>query len=593
MIQRLLKHVHALFFLLKDQLTPRQFLLVSSVIVGLSSAFAAIVLKSFAHSVYSFATSLNHRLHFEYLWLILPVIGIVLTVAIVKNVLGGQLEKGSWRIIYAITRQNSHLPRKQLFAQIITSSITVGFGGSAGLESPVTVTGAAFGSNYAKTYRFTSKERTLLLACGVAAGIAAAFNAPIAGVLFTMEVLLADMGITAFIPLMMAAASGTILSKILLPGSIVFNFKTLTEFQLTNVPFYMVLGAITGFIAVYHSRMFHRIEHWLEKLQFGVYQKAILGSVMLSILILLFPPLFGEGYASVKTLAGAHPLDLLDREGFPFVATPIVLLAFVGLVILIKSIAVGLTLGSGGNGGNFAPALFVGSYTGFAFSYGLNLTGIFATLPVTNFTMIGMAGVLSGLFHAPLTAIFLIAEITGGYELFIPLMIVSSISFAISKRFLVHSLDNEKLAAFGHVVRADKDKHILSSIPKRAVFEETVVVLTVYNTVKDLFEVIKDHPQPLYPIVDEEKFVGIIYNDSMTDLIHSYTTTPNETLDHFMEPIRYKCSPDDTFEQVMNQFESSNLYHLPVVEHGEIVGYYSKTRLLEVYRKKMMDGIVE
>ncbi|AEA42391.1 chloride channel protein [Fluviicola taffensis] len=594
MLSRFLRKLNGGIFFLRNSLTPRQFLLLSSVIVGLSSALAVIVLKSFAHMVLIFAKELNQQLHFKYVDFILPVFGIVLTIFITRKLLNGKLEKGTWRIIYAINKKSSIMPRKQMYAQVITSSVTVGFGGSAGLESPVTITGAAFGSNYARVYKLSTKERTLLLACGVAAGIAAAFNAPIAGVLFTMEVLLADVGITAFIPLMLASASGALLSAAVLNESILLSFKNMAVFELQNVPFYIVLGVLTGFIAVYHNRVFNRIETWMEHWKMKAYQKGIVGALLLSTLIFIFPSLFGEGYDSIRSLSTEKVFDLLDGTLFESFKQSWFPLVFIGAVVFLKAIATGLTLGSGGNGGNFAPSLFVGSYTGFAFAYGWNLAGIGFALPITNFTMVGMAGLLSGLFHAPLTAIFLIAEITGGYGLMIPLMIVSSISFAISKRYLNHSMDIVKLADEGHVVRADKDRHILSSIDPADILEETLVVLNPTDTVSTLFLTIQYSHQALIPIVsDSGMLLGMIYLDDLPTILPVYSSEPNTPLELVMEPIRYSLNPRNTLEQVMEMFERSKLNYLPVIDNDQVLGYYSKSRLLEAYRKKIMDSMVE
>jgi chloride channel protein, CIC family len=595
MLSGLMRFFHGGIFWIRNRITPRQFLLLSSVFVGISAALAVILLKTFAHQVYLFASDLNQRLHFQYVNFILPVIGIVLTVFIVKRVLKGNLEKGTWRIIYAITKRSSILPRAQMYAQIITSSITVGFGGSAGLESPVTITGAAFGSNYARQYRLSAKERTLLLACGVAAGIAAAFNAPIAGVLFTMEVLLADVGISAFIPLMLSAATGALVSNVLLNDKILLSLKGQLAFDYSNIPWYILLGVLTGFIAVYHSRMFVRIEHFFEQLRWGKYQKAIAGALLLSVLILLFPCLFGEGYESMKMLSTKHPEQLLSDTFFSKIPKQeLLLLVFVGVVVFLKSIATGITLGSGGNGGNFAPSLFVGGYTGFAFAYGLNLTSWFDKIPVTNFTMVGMAGMLSGLFHAPLTAMFLIAEITGGYNLMIPLMIVSSISFAISKRFVPHSMDTQKLAEDGHVMRADKDRHVLSTIDQQAVLEEMVVVLHPSDTIGTLFSTIQTTRQALFPIVnDRGSLLGMIYLNDLPDLLHIHASDPDTLLESFMEPIIFYAGPDDPMERVMDLFDQSGLSYLPLIYQDQVLGYYSKTRLLDAYRKKVVESIVE
>lgn len=587
-----LRTLHLGIFFLRNTLTPRQFLLLSSVFVGLSSALAVVVLKTFAHFVFTFAQRFNSQFHFQYFDVILPILGIVLTVWITRRILGGKLEKGTWRIIYAINKRASIMPRVQMYAQVLTSAVTVGLGGSAGLESPVTITGAAFGSNYARTYLLTAKERTLLLACGVAAGIAAAFNAPIAGVLFTLEVLLADVGITAFIPLMLAAASGALLSAAILNESILLSFKSMALFELKNVPFYLLLGIATGFMSVYHSRVFNTIEHWFERKKWGVYQKAFFGAILLTGLIVIFPSLFGEGYESIRILSKEKIETILDNSLFHKVKDPWFLLLFLGLIIFAKAIATGLTLGAGGNGGNFAPSLFVGSYTGFVFAYGWNLTGLVA-LPISNFTMVGMAGLLSGLFHAPLTSIFLIAEITGGYELMIPLMIVSSISFAISKRYLNHSMDIVKLAKEGHVVRADKDRHILSSIEIQDLVDEAPITLSNLTTMKELFQIFQDSSQAIFPVLSENKLVGFVYIEDLPEIIAQYHNHPDQTVELIMEPLRYAVSTRHTAEEIMELFERSKMGVLPIINNDSLVGYYTKARILEAYRRKIMDNMVE
>ncbi len=336
-----------------------------------------------------------------------------------------------------------------------------------------------------------------------------------------------------------------------------------------------------------------------ESISIGLPEKrtvitGISGALLLSLLIFIFPSLFGEGYDSIRSLSAEKVSDLLDGTLFESFKQSWFPLLFIGAVIFMKAIATGLTLGSGGNGGNFAPSLFVGSYTGFAFAYGWNLAGIGFALPVSNFTMVGMAGLLSGLFHAPLTAIFLIAEITGGYGLMIPLMIVSSISFAISKRYSDHSMDIVKLAEEGHVVRADKDRHVLSSIDSSDILEETLVALKPDDTVSTLFLTVQYSPQALIPIVsDNGILLGMIYLDDLPTILPVYSSDPNTLLETVMEPIRYSLNPRNTMEQVMEMFEHSKLNYLPVIDNDQVLGYYSKRRLLEAYRKRVTENIVE
>jgi CIC family chloride channel protein len=359
----------------QNKLSNKQFVFLSSVLVGILSAFAVIVLKTFAHWVFQFATYINGILKLSFINSILPIFGILLTVFVVKRVLGGTIEKGTSQILYAVAKKASIIPKKQMYAQIITSSLTVGLGGSAGLESPIVITGAAFGSNYAQRFKLRYNDRTLLIGCGVAAGISAAFNAPIAGVLFAIEVLLVDVSISAFTPIMIAAATGALVSKIALDETILLSFKLQQSFDYHNIPYYILLGICTGCIAVYYSRNFQKVELFFTRLRFKPYKKALFGASILALLIFIFPTLFGEGYESIKTLSESDPGKLLENTLFSdFRNNSWVLLLFVGLTMMLKVFATGITLGSGGNGGNFAPSLFLGSYVGFFFSKFLKLT---------------------------------------------------------------------------------------------------------------------------------------------------------------------------------------------------------------------------
>ena len=369
MLKRYIYKIENLISWSQSKLSEKQFIFLSSVLVGISAAFAVIVLKSFAHAVFSFATDINGILKLSFINSVLPIVGILLTIFVVKRVLGGTIEKGTSQILYAVAKKSSVIPRKQMYAQIVTSSLTVGLGGSAGLESPIVITGAAFGSNYAQRYKLSYKDRTLLIGCGVAAGIAAAFNAPIAGVLFAIEVLLVDVSISAFTPIMIAAATGALISEIVLDESILLNFKQQQTFDYHNIPYYILLGIFAGFIAVYYSRNFQKVEHFFSKVKLSPYKKGLFGASILAVIIFVFPTLFGEGYESIKTLSESDPGQLLENTLFSdFRNNSWMLLLFVGATMLLKVFATGITLGSGGNGGNFAHSLFLGSYARFFFS---------------------------------------------------------------------------------------------------------------------------------------------------------------------------------------------------------------------------------
>lgn len=595
-IQKTAQFFELQFSKLKSVLEPRQFLYVSSVLVGLSAAFAVIVLKTFAHNVFLFSQYLNREFHLPYSNSTLPIIGILLTVFVIKNFLNGNIEKGTSQIMYAVAKKRSVIPDKQMYAQIITSSLTVGMGGSAGLESPITITGAAFGSNYALKYRLSYKDRTLLLACGVAAGIGAAFNAPIAGVLFAIEVVLAEISITAFTPLIISAATGSIVSMLLLNEDALFSFKSIQEFDSKYIPFYILLGVLSGFVSIHYARNFRKVEHFFATRSKNTYRKALFGAIILGLLIFAFPSLFGEGYEGIKLLANNQPEKLLDNTLLErFEENKWIIFAFITLTLLLKVFATGITLGAGGNGGNFAPSLFVGSYLGFSTAYFFNMLKI-ANLPISNFTLVGMSGVLSGLFHSPLTAIFLIAEITGGYSLMVPLMLVSSISFAISKHFEPYSFDIKNLADKGEVFTDDKDKNILQSIDIKKLINNNFNPVTESKTLEALIEKIAASDDVIFPVLNEDKkLIGLIYLDDIRPIIFSAFKIKYTSITEVMQPVKDKdiVDSEDNIESIMNKFETTQQIILPIVQDKVFIGFISKSDILEKYREQLKELVIE
>ncbi len=593
--RRITRRLEAVFFLAKTILSERNFIYLASVAVAISCALAVIILKSFAHNVFKFSSYANGYLKLPYANSLFPIIGILLTVFVVKKFLDGSIEKGSSRILFAVAKKGGIMPKKQMYAQIITSSLTVGLGGSAGLESPITITGAAFGSNFAQKYKLSQKDRILLLACGVAAGIGAAFNAPIAGVLFAIEVVLTDVSISAFIPIIISAATGALVSEILLSQDVLLSFKQELTFNFHNTPYYILLGILAGIVSVYHARNFRRVEHFFSRFKNNTYKKAVFGASILAMLIFFFPTLFGEGYESIKILSNGHPETILNNTLLEnYESKQWVLLAFVGIVVLLKSFATGLTIGSGGNGGNFAPALFVGSYLGFFVAKAIHLLGLSNTLPIANFTIVGMAGILSGLFHAPLTAIFLIGEITGGYDLMVPLMIVSSISYAVSKQFDNYSMDVKALADRGEVFTSDKDKNILQSIDFLKLVDTSVKTTSLDKSLESLVDHLATVNLSIIPVLDEKnKLLGIVDFEEIRSIIFNpyriKFTMISEILSHPKEIIHH----DDGMESIMEKFETSNQSHLIVTNNGKFFGLISKMDILEAYREKLKEMIIE
>ncbi len=590
-----MRRLERVFFLAKEILSERNFIYFSCVIVAISCAFAVIVLKTFAHNVFLLANYFNTYLKLPYSNSLLPIIGILLTVFVVQKFLNGSIEKGSSRILHSVAKKGGIIPKKQMYAQIITSSLTVGLGGSAGLESPIVITGAAFGSNFAQKYKLSQKDRILLLACGISAGIGAAFNAPIAGVLFAIEVVLTDVTISAFVPIMISAATGALVSQIILSHEVLLSFNQEQDFNFHNTPYYILLGVLAGFVSIYHARTFRRVEHFFNHFSTRKYPKAIFGASVLAILIFFFPTLFGEGYESIKTLSTSHPEVLLENTLLESHKNKEwVLLLFVGAITLIKSVATGITLGSGGNGGNFAPSLFVGSYLGFFVSKTMGLLGIASNLPIQNFTIVGMAGILSGLFHAPLTAIFLIGEITGGYELMVPLMIVSSISFAISKQFEKHSMDVKALADKGEVFTSDKDKNILQSIDILNLIKTDYVSITNQNSLENVVELLSSKNQSIYPVLDEtNKLIGMVEFEKIRPIIFNSFQVKYTSVKEVMTLPEVIINFDDDIESIIDKFDQSNKTLLPVLKYSNFFGFLSKIDVLEAYRNNLKEMVIE
>jgi len=577
----------------QSKLSNKQFILLSSILVGLSVGLAVVVLKAFVHFIFVVAT-FEKALSFKYLYLMLPCIGIFLTVFVVKKILKGKLEKGLSHIHFSIAKKSSNIPKEQMYAQIITSSLTVGLGGSAGLEAPIVLTGAAFGSNYSKTYNLNYKERTLLLACGIAAGISAAFNAPIAGVLFALEVLLIDVSISAFTPLIISAATGALVSKIISNENTLLSFKLQETFDYYNVPFYVLLGVLAGLVSVYHSRVFIKIETIFSKRKRYKYRMAIIGGVILAALIFVFPSLFGEGYESIKMLSLQKPENIMNNSFFSdYKSNEWIVLFFIGVLIFVKSIATAITLGSGGNGGNFAPSLFVGAYLGFFFSRLLNILNV-VSLPQSNFTIVGMAGILSGIYHAPLTAIFLIAEITGGYTLMIPLMIVSSISYAISKYFEPHSMDTKLLADQGQIFTNDKDKNILTTINTNSLIENDFSIISPNDTLRNLVEVISKSKRNLFPVLNEnDELLGVIILDNIREIIFNTKKYDTILVKELMRDSPDLLTVNEPIESVLKKFDRTGAWHLPVIYNKKYLGFISKSKVFISYREKLIDQSIE
>lgn len=573
---------------LRETLTKNQFIFISGIVVGLLSATGAIVLKTLVfniHYIVTFTTTLSYQ---QVLFLGLPFVGILLTMLFIRYVLKDNFQRGSSMVLKRIAKHASFIDKAYMYSHVITSSLTVGFGGSAGLEAPIVVTGAAIGSNFGRITQLSYRERTLMLGCGAAAGIAAVFNAPIAGVMFALEVLIYDVSISSFIPLITSAAVGALLSKIVFQEGILFYFVLKQPFNYANLPFYFLLAVVTGILSVHYIRMFLAVEKKFSGLKVNRVVKALIGGLLLGILIFLFPPLFGEGYSSIKLLASGNIEKLFQAAPYAaYIKNDWVLIGAVGLIALLKTAAASITINSGGNGGNFAPTLFVGAFAGFGLSRFMN-TSFGLTLPESNFTIIGMAGILGGVMHSPLTAIFLIAEITGGYELMIPLMLVVVVSLVIVKQFEPYSLDKKEMAKRGEILTANKDKDILSLIDKQDIIEKDYTPINYKSSLKELQNVISSSRRNLFPILDDNgNLMGIVSMDEIRHFIFEMHQLTDLMVVEVMSQPSDIVQLDEELESVMAKFERTNSWNLPVLDGKKYLGFISKSGTLSQYRQQV------
>lgn len=576
---------------LKRKLSRNQFLILSGILVGFTAGLAGVVLKSLVHQIHYFIT---HKVHFEYqvlFYLVFPFLGIVTTAVVVLTIFKGQDRKGIGAILYEIAKNSSIVSSVKMYSQVVQSAITVGLGGSAGLESPIAVTGAAIGSNFARTYNLNYRERTLLLAAGATAGIASAFNAPIAGIMFAFEILLTGVVFSDFIPLVVAAICGSLVSRIVLQEGALFHFQARESFNYHNVPYYLVLGVLSGFYARYFVVVAHRVEHVINQLKITRLQKAMFGGFILSLLCVLLPPLFGEGYDVIKSFTNGQTATAIHNSFFRYIEfKEWVVIVFLALVCLLKAFATSITIYSGGNGGNFAPSLFAGGTLGLLFATISKQVGL-TDVPTSNLVLAGMAGVMSGALYAPLTAIFLIAESSSGYDLFIPLMVVSVISYLIGKWYSPISPDLKSLADQGKIFTREHDKNLLSGLRTEDFIDREAQTINEEASMEDLLELIKAGKKNTFAVVNADRnLIGVLTLDDLRPvLFNKDKNTANGITSLVKAPVAI-IHPEDEMPGVVKIFDETGSWHLPVIDkRDEFLGFISKSAVLTRYRELLKE----
>lgn len=569
-------------------ITHTQFLFFLAILVGFVAGMGAVVLKDLTH--YITQTFQPGHFHFYHpYYFALPLIGLILVALVKKYLLKAEVGHGIPKALYALARKNGIMDKKSLLSSILTAPITVGFGGSVGLEGPSVVTGAALGSKMAQLFHLDEKSRKLLLVCAAGAALSAIFKVPIAAIVFCIEIFSLDLTMTSLMPLLIASVTAVVTRSFFLGEEYLVNFYDIHKFSLGNIPFYLLLGVVTALFSIYFTWVYFATERWFDRYKNPVLKIAIAGG-LLGVLTYAIPPLYGEGFEMMNNLIGLNYRAFFEHFLFPsYAGNHWVMLIFMLALILAKPLATSATLHGGGVGGIFAPALFMGSVTGNLFAKFFDSFGV--ALPSSNFTLVGMAGIMAGVLHAPLTAIFLIAEITGGYELFVPLMITVAISFAIARLYSKHSVYTKELAEEDNLLTHDKDQVILISMEIKNLIERNFVSVDAEQYLGDLVSAVSRSSRNIFPVLDAEKhLVGIITLDTIRSIMFDTTKYADVSVTELMQKPPELIFAADTMKVIMDKFERSQAWNLPVVDRDEAyVGFISKSKLLTAYRRKLLE----
>ncbi len=566
----------------------RQFILILSVVVGIFSGLSAVILKNIIHFVHKlltegFSIESNNLLYLAY-----PIIGILITVLLIKFVVKDSLGHGVSKILYSISKMGGHMKSHNNWSSVLTSTFTIGFGGSVGAEAPIVLTGASLGSSLGRLFHLNHKTTILLIGCGASGAIAGIFKAPIAGIIFTLEILMLDLTMASLVPLLISAVSASMVAFFFLGKNVDFTFHLNAPFIMNNIPYYVLLGIVGGFVSLYFTKVVIGVEGRFKKLK-NSYTKWIVGSVSLSLLIFIFPPLYGEGYDTIIALLDSNIDTVVQGSMFYGYHNNVwVMILFLLSLVGFKAFATATTTGSGGVGGIFAPSLFIGGVMGYAFALLVNNSG-WHSLSAANFTLVGMAAIMSGVMHAPMTAIFLIAEITHGYGLFIPLMITSTISYLTIMYFEPHSIYTKRLAQRGELITHHKDRAVLTLMKLNKVLEVDFSRIRPETTLGELVKIVSLSRRNIYPVVDMKgHLLGIVTLNDIREIMFNSDMYNSVTVEELMTLPPAYIQHDDMMDQVMQKFEKTGAWNLPVVNDGKYLGFVSKSKIFSVYRRVLV-----
>lgn len=574
----------------EKHMSDRNFVSLLALAVGVAAGVAAVLLKLLISWIARLVESTVLVTQGNWQYLVFPAIGILLSTLYVRYMVRDNISHGVTRVLYAIALKKSRLKVKNMYASLIASSMTIGFGGSVGAEGPIVFTGAAIGSNLGRMFRLSPQRLMLLVGCGAAAGIAGIFKAPIAGVLFTIEVLMLDLTASRAMPLILASVCGATVSYIFTGYNVEFFFSQSEPFYASRIPFVVLLGVFCGFVSLYFSSTVGALERMFKRIS-NPWTRYAIGAITLSVLIFLLPPLYGEGYGAITNLLNGQVSEVFDNSLFySYRDTVWCVLLFIFMLGAMKGFATAATNGAGGVGGTFAPSLYVGCMAGFFFAYLMNQTGLVSNempLSIKNFALMGMAGVMAGVMHAPLMAIFLTAEMTGGYELFLPLLIVSAISYGTSRIFTPYGIYSRRLAERGELLTHEKDQTVLTLLKMESVIETDFTIVSPDMSLKEMVGIISQSNRNMFPVTNKEGvLVGVVQLDDIRNIMFRPDLYRRMFVNQFMSVPTVKVLQDMPMEQVMNAFEESGAWNLPVVDDvGRYVGFVSKSKIFNSYRQ--------
>lgn len=573
----------------KYQLKQKNLILIFSVIIGILSGLAAVFLKHAVHFVENLVAGVSRVEEQNILYFVLPMLGIFVTFLFLHYFVKEDIGHGVSKILQSISKKNARIKKHNTYSSMIGCSLTVGFGGSVGMEAPILYTGAAIGSNIGMFFKQNYRIRVILIAAGVSGAMAAIFKAPIAGIIFAVEVLMIEMSAYAIMPVVISSVTGAIVSTILLGKKLEFYFAISDTFNIQNIHLFALFGVFCGIVSLYFLFINEQIEQKLSNI-ISPLKRILIGGLLLGLLIFLFPPLFGEGYKSMKLILSGEVHQLTNNSFFyNYKENSWMFLLYLLLVLLLKVFATSLTTGSGGIGGVFAPSLFMGGIAGAFFAKLVNKLS-FINVSESNFTLIGMAGIIAGIVHAPLTAIFLIAEITGGYELFIPLILTSSISYLTVNIFRPHSIYTKKLAQKGELLTHDKDKAVLTLLSVREMIETNFSSLKPEDTLNELVSKIAESKRNFFPVVEADNtFIGVVGLDDVRTIMFNKDLYHKITVKELMNIPPEVVYISDNMDLMMQKFQKTGLWNLPVIENGKYIGFVSRSNVFNFYREKLRE----